>query len=70
MAQKRRRIHDLGTFHREASRQGLTYAQAQIGETCERIGPVRVPVSIDSDGMMVYQKVSTWNMLHKLAGSK
>lgn len=67
---KRRKIHDLGTFHKEASRQGLTYAQAQIGETCGRIGPVRVPVSIDSDGMMVYQKVSTWNMLHKLAGSK
>lgn len=68
MAQKRRRIHDLGTFHREASRQGLTYAQAQIGETCERIGPVRVPKVPAAEG--VYQKVSTWNMLRRLAGSQ
>lgn len=65
---KRRKIHDLGTFHREASRQGLTYAQAQIGETCERIGPVRVPKVPAAEG--VYQKVSTWNRLRKLAGSK
>lgn len=59
---------DLGTFHREASRQGLTYAQAQIRETCEKIGTVRVPE--DPDGEVVYQKVSTWNMLRKQAGSK
>lgn len=65
---KSRRIHDLGTFHREASRQGFTYAQAQIRETCERIGPVRIPKVPAAEG--VYQKVSTWNMLHKLAGSK
>ena len=31
---QRRRIHDLGTFHREASRRGLTYAEAQIEESC------------------------------------
>lgn len=46
MAQ-RRRIHDLGTFHREASRRGLTYAEAQIEESCEKIGPVRVPAGQD-----------------------
>ncbi len=40
---KRRRIFDLGTFHKEAARRGLTYAQAQIEETCEKIGPVRRP---------------------------
>ncbi len=67
---KRRRIHDLGTFHKEAAGRGLTYAQAQIRETCERIGPVRVPLSVDPDGMMVYKKVSTRNMLRKLAGSQ
>lgn len=70
MAQKRRRIHDLGTFHKEATSRGLTYAQAQIKETCGLVGPVRVPLSVDLDGMMVYQKVSTRNMLRKLAGSK
>ncbi len=64
----RRRIHDLGTFHKEATRRGLTYAQAQIEETCEKIGPVRAPE--DQDGEAVCQKVSTRNMLRKLAGSK
>lgn len=63
-----RKIHDLGTFHKEASRRGLTYAQAQIEETCDMIGPVRVPKVSAAEG--VYKKVSTWNMLHKLAGSK
>lgn len=67
---RRRRIHDLGTFHKEAAERGLTYAQAQIEETCGLAGPVRVPVSVDQDGMMVYQKVSTRNMLHRMAGSK
>lgn len=67
---KRRRIYDLGTFHKEATDRGLTYAQAQIEETCGLVGPVRVPLSVDSDGMMVYQKVSTRNMLHRMAGSK
>lgn len=68
MAQKRRRIHDLGTFHKEATRRGLTYAQAQIEESCEKVGPVRIPK--DPDGEVVYQKVSTWNSLRRQAGSK
>lgn len=67
---RRRRIHDLGTFHKEATGRGLTYAQAQIEETCGLAGPVRVPLSVDPDGMMVYQKVSTRNMLHRMAGSE
>lgn len=65
---KRRRIHDLGTFHKEATRHGLTYAEAQIRETCGRIEPVRVPA--DPAGKKVYQKVSTRNMLHRIAGSE
>ncbi|MFG6336341.1 MAG: hypothetical protein K1W20_12895 [Lachnospiraceae bacterium] len=65
---KRRRIHDLGTFHKEAARRGLTYAEAQIEETCDKIGPVRAPE--DQEGKAVYQKVSTRDMLRKLAGSK
>ncbi len=64
----RRRIYDLGTFHKEAARRGLTYAQAQIEETCGKIGAVRAPA--DPDGETVYQKVSTRNRLRKLAGSK
>ncbi len=67
---KRRRIHDRGTFHKEATSRGLTYARAQIEETCGLVGPVRVPLSVDPDGMMVYQKVSTRNMLHRMAGSE
>lgn len=65
---RRRRIHELGTFHKEATRRGLTYAQAQIEESCEKVGPVRIPQ--EPDGKVVYQKVSTWNMLRRLAGSK
>ena len=68
MERKRRRIHDLGTFHKEAARRGLTYAQAQIEESCEKTGTVRIPR--DPTGKVVYQKVSTWNMLRKLEGSK
>lgn len=68
MAQKRRRIHDLGTFHKEATRRGLTYAQAQIEESCEKVGPVRIPIVPRAEG--VYKKVSTWNRLRKQAGSK
>ena len=67
MGRKRVRS-DLGTFHREAARQGLTYAQAQIRETCLLSGPVRVPV--DPDGKVVYQKVSKRDKLFRLAGSK
>lgn len=66
----RRRIHELGTFHKEATSRELTYAQAQIEETCGLVGPVRVPLSVDPDGMMVYQKVSMRNMLHRMAGSE
>lgn len=67
---RRRRIHELGTFHKEATSRGLTYAQAQIEETCGLVGPVRVPLSAEPDGMMAYQKVSTRNMLHRMAGSE
>ena len=66
---KRRWIYDLGTFHREATRRGLTYAQAQIEETCGMIGPVRAPAEEDPEHP-AYQKVSKWNMLRRLAGSK
>lgn len=68
MKVKQRRIHDLGIFHKEATRRGLTYAQAQIEETCGMIGPVRVPVEEDPE-YPVYQKVSTRNRLQKQAGS-
>lgn len=67
MAQ-RRRIHSLGTFHREATRRGLTYAQAQTEETYDMIGLVRIPEVPRAE--RVYKKVSTWDMLRKQAGSK
>ncbi len=65
MAQKRRRIHDIDRFGREAMMRGLTYAEAQIRETCEKIGPVRAPEEEDP-GHPVYQKVSTREMLKKI----
>lgn len=59
----KRRIYDLGTFHREATRRGLTYAEAQMQESCEMIGPVRVP---RNEGAMVYQKMSAWKIMGRL----
>ncbi len=61
----RRRIHDLGTFHKEASRRGLTYAEAQIEESCEKIGPVRRPEEQDPEHP-VYQKVSARAVMRKM----
>jgi len=61
---KKRRMYDLGTFHKEATRHGLTYAQAQIQETCEKIGPVRAPLGMDPEHP-VYQKLSAWKMMRK-----
>lgn len=63
---RRRRIHDLGAFHRDATAQGLTYAQAQIRETCERIGEIRAPRGEDPDAPL-YMKMSTRHMLMKTA---
>lgn len=59
----KRRIYDLGVFHREATRRGLTYAEAQIQESCEMIGSVRVP---RNEGAMVYQKMSAWKIMGRL----
>lgn len=61
---RKRRIHDLGAFHRDATAQGLTYAEAQIRETCEKIGEIRVPRGEDAPA---YMKVSTRHMLRKIA---
>ena len=36
---------DLGTFHKTAVDSGLTYAAAQIQETCRIVGKVRAPES-------------------------
>lgn len=64
MAQ-RRRIHDLGAFHREASKRGLTYAEAQIEESCEKAGHARKPEEQDPE-RPVYQKVSTRKVMEKV----
>lgn len=60
-----RRIHDLGIFHKEASRRGLTYAEAQMEESCEKIGSVRKPKEQDPEHT-VYQKVSARAVMRKM----
>lgn len=62
---------DLGQFHKAAVESGITYAEAQIKETCRMIGQIRVPKGEDSDESP-YKKVSTWNMLRNfgLLGAK
>lgn len=54
---RRRGISNLGAFHREAANKGLTYAEAQMKETCELIGKVSVPKGKLPDGR-VYSKIS------------
>ncbi len=55
----------LGVFHKEASRQGLTYAEAQIQESREMMGRIRAPRGEEPDEVL-YQKVSARNQLRKL----
>lgn len=59
-----RKKSDIGMFHKAATATGLTYAEAQIQETCRMIGKVRVPKG--KPGGMVYQKVSTRKIMEKL----
>lgn len=60
---RRKNKSDLGTFHREAAAKGLTYAEAQMQETCEIIGRIRAPRDKDAP---VYQKMSAWKTMRRL----
>ena len=55
----------LGVFHKEASRQGLTYAEAQMQESREMIGRIRAPRGEEPDEVL-YQKVSARDRLRKI----
>lgn len=57
---RRRGESDLGTFHRDSVRKGLTYAEAQVQETCSGIGKVRAPKGRLPDGR-VYSRISARN---------
>lgn len=54
---RRKRNSDLGMFHKEAAAKGITYAEAQIRETCEQIGKIRAPKGKQPDGR-IYSKIS------------
>lgn len=54
---RRRGESDLWTFHKDATSKGLTYAEAQMQETCRMIGKVRAPRGRLPDGR-VYSKIS------------
>ena len=58
----------LGQFHRDATAAGLTYAEAQIQETCSMIGKIRVPKGRRPDGT-IYTKVSTRKIMKRLEGT-
>ena len=60
----RKESSSLGQFHKDAMAAGLTYAQAQIQETCRMAGKVRVPQG-KPDGA-VYSKVSARNVMKRL----
>lgn len=59
-----RKKSDIGTFHRAATTEGLTYAEAQMRETSRELGRIRVPKG-KPDGT-VYSKVSTRNIMKRL----
>ncbi len=56
---------DLGAFCKDASERGLTYAEAQIQETCRMIGRVRAPRGDDPEDIP-YQKASTRSLLKRM----
>ncbi len=58
----------LGQFCKDAAAAGLTYAEAQIQETCSMTGKVRAPKDRQPDGT-VYTKVSTRKILERLEGT-
>ncbi len=62
--ERRKESSSLGQFHKDAVAAGLTYAEAQIQETCRMAGKVKVPRG-KQDGT-VYQKVSTRRIMKKL----
>lgn len=47
----------LGEFHKDAAARGLTYAEAQMQETCSLIGEVRAPKGKQPDGR-IYSRIS------------
>lgn len=53
----RKRCSALGEFHKDAAARGLTYAEAQVQETCRQAGKVRAPKGKLPDGR-VYSKIS------------
>lgn len=65
MMGRRKVKSDLGLFHKAAVESGLTYAAAQIQETCGIVGKVRAPKGDNPDDTP-YRKVSTWNMQREL----
>lgn len=59
---KQKKNKGLGAFHKEMGKKGLTYAEAQIKESCEMVGRIRAPRDADGE---VYMKVSARNLLKK-----
>lgn len=62
---RRKMDKGIGAFHKKTAENGLTYAEAQMRETCEMIGKVRAPKG-DGPDEMPYQKVSARNALKKI----
>lgn len=60
----RKESSSLGQFHKDAAAAGLTYAEAQIQETCRMAGKVRAPQG--KPGGAVYSKVSARNAMKRL----
>ena len=59
MMGRKRKDNTLAAFNRDAVRDGVTYAEAQIRETQSGIERIRAPRG--EDGEQVYMKVSAVN---------
>ncbi len=62
----RKKGNRLETFCRETARSGITYAEAQKQETEKQMERIRAPRTERTDGIPVYMKVSTRNILKNL----
>lgn len=54
---RKRELSSLGEFHKAATAKGLTYAEAQMQETCKMVGRIRTPKGELPDGR-IYSKIS------------
>lgn len=66
---RRKKNRELEEFNREAGRNGITYAEAQMRETQDGMERIRTPRTEKSNGEPVYMTVAARNILKSIRTS-